>query len=342
MSSRCSFLLGVLVFMGGVECVVAGALDDLAEGAVVVATAKLKESRMSAEGEGLLKFALALSPDNKKALILQAKLEESLPLDNVALADGGAQYAAILLKAAQDGAYSFPMRVLFCRVALLVQPENEKALVALAKAKNRGTEVSLDGLLKGLAEGEFKPFSNPPPPTPPPPAAAVGGGANAGAKGADDSKEKPAEKKLFNWDEQRKAVNYFYKGRATGDNACDKLTDGLWDKGRKGMAGYRISLCDDPTKICFSFPDAVKMKTFRIFVSQSMATAVNVYDGTKAKQGELIGQNKPSPNRGFGWVEVTLNMKTPSSFFWVEIVGTQRHYSAYHMYLGVEEIQFVK
>ncbi len=212
-------------------------LQSLAEGAVVIATAKLRESRVSADGEGLLKFALALSPESRKALMLQAKLEESLPLENVKLADGGAAYVNLLLKAAADTKRPQRQRLLFLRAVLFVQPENEMALIELMKAKNRNVgDISFDALLADAKAGwkttpapdtkETPAITPPPKPVPgaantktPNPAQKEGGG-EAGAETAVPEIEIGPAPKFFRWDDQKKVVKYFYKTprHANGNN----------------------------------------------------------------------------------------------------------------------------
>jgi hypothetical protein len=118
----------------------------LAESATAAAVAKLKADTANAVGTSLLALALALDPEHKDALLLQAKVERKLPIDTDVPANAETAFVEQALAAAKS-ARSDTARLLLYRVADLVRPGDEAALVALAKARNDGVDTRFESLL---------------------------------------------------------------------------------------------------------------------------------------------------------------------------------------------------
>ena len=144
--ARLSALFAVLVLAAG-GAVAASVTEELAVGAVLVANAKLFANADDPAGLDLLRFALALDPENRDALLMQAKVDRKQKLDDVQLADGGKQYTDYVLNVAKQ-TRSRKRRLLLYRVVELVSPKNETALLELTKAKNKGTDTSFSALLQ--------------------------------------------------------------------------------------------------------------------------------------------------------------------------------------------------
>jgi hypothetical protein len=131
----------------------------MAEGATILANMQLRQDATSDSGLKLLRFALAVDPDNTRALLLQAKVERGQELDNYAFQDGGRQFINYLqnvIKATKSPKH----QLLLWKVIELIDPDNATALVILTKAKNSGTDIRFETLL-GAITGE-----KPPPRTP--------------------------------------------------------------------------------------------------------------------------------------------------------------------------------
>lgn len=141
------FVLFALLFLIGGGSMAASVTEELAVGAVMVANAKLFANPDDQAGLDLLRFALALDPENHDALLIQAKLDRKQKLDDVQLADGGKQYVDYLLNVAKQ-TRSKKRRLLLYKVVELVAPRNEQALLELTKAKNKGVDTSFGALLQ--------------------------------------------------------------------------------------------------------------------------------------------------------------------------------------------------
>ncbi|OGV64466.1 MAG: hypothetical protein A3K19_21290 [Lentisphaerae bacterium RIFOXYB12_FULL_65_16] len=129
----------------------------LAGGAVVVAGSLLSHDPAEKRGLNLLRFALVADPGNADALLLQAKLERNQEIPRLDLPDAGRDYVDFVqsvIRKTKPG----PRQLLLWRVVELVDPVNEAALQALAKAQNAGADTRLDGLLAALA-GDATPVS---------------------------------------------------------------------------------------------------------------------------------------------------------------------------------------
>lgn len=120
---------------------------ELAEGAAIVAACRLGKDADDAAGLKLLAFALAMDPDNERALLLQAKRERGQPFDEVELADGGRQFVAFL-GAAAASAKPRARGLLLYRVIELVDPDHERALLELTRARNQGVDTDFNALLR--------------------------------------------------------------------------------------------------------------------------------------------------------------------------------------------------
>ncbi|MBT3378082.1 MAG: hypothetical protein HN742_33870 [Lentisphaerae bacterium] len=127
--------------------------ENMANGATILAGMKLADSAESGAGHDLLRFALAVDPENRQALLLQAKVERGLKLDPVSLADGGAKYCQFLAKIAAR-TKSKGRKLLLYKIIEIIQPDNEDVLLALTKAANAGVDISLDALLSPLEKSK--------------------------------------------------------------------------------------------------------------------------------------------------------------------------------------------
>jgi hypothetical protein len=131
----------------------ASVTENLVAGAVMVANAKLYASAEDQRGLDLLRFALALDPENRDALLIQAKIDRNQKLDDAQLADGGKQYVKYVLKIARH-TNSRRRRLLLYKVVELVSPKNETAMLELTKAKNKGADVSFNALVQVILPEE--------------------------------------------------------------------------------------------------------------------------------------------------------------------------------------------
>ncbi len=275
--------------------------DALAEGAVAAASAKLRDDRENSAGLNLLKFALAVAPENRRVLLLQARLENGLPPAGENVADDGEKFVKLLLSAAAEKSRPLKGRLLLYRAVLLVQPENETALIELMKAKNLGVaDTSLDALL-AACKGE--PGSGPaaPPAQPPATPATPGGkggengaataGSGEAAKGPGEPVVPPAREErvtFFRWDEQKKTVKYTYRPVNKGETEVKELQSFVAENGAtvnsplgdakqcvklidgKFSAKHRVSALSvgwpgQPPLVCFAFAAPVSPRMCRIF-----------------------------------------------------------------------------
>jgi hypothetical protein len=124
-------------------------------GAVMVANAKLFANPEDQRGLDLLRFALALDPENRDGLLIQAKIDRNQKLDDAQLADGGKQYVKYVLNVARHTS-SRKRRLLLYKVAELVSPKNEVALLELTKAKNKGQDVTFNALVQVILPDDEK------------------------------------------------------------------------------------------------------------------------------------------------------------------------------------------
>jgi hypothetical protein len=129
--------------------------ENLVDGAVLVANGKLFDSPEDQRGLDLLRFALALDPENRDALLIQAKIDRKQKLEDARFADGGAQYVNYVLNIAKH-TRSKRRRLLLYKVVELVSPKNETAMLELTKAKNKGRDVSFNALVQVLLPEEEK------------------------------------------------------------------------------------------------------------------------------------------------------------------------------------------
>jgi hypothetical protein len=120
---------------------------DLAEGAAIAATCRLGQDRQDETGRRLLAFALAMDPENERALLLQSRLEGDQELERVELEDGGRQFVAFVEGAAAK-ARSKARSLLLYRVITLVDPQHPKARQELTRARNQGVDVDFEALLR--------------------------------------------------------------------------------------------------------------------------------------------------------------------------------------------------
>jgi hypothetical protein len=135
-------------------CLTAAVPDgDLAEGAAIVAACRLGQDAEDRGGHQLLSFALALDPDNERALLLQARHERGQPFEEMQLADSGRQFVTFLEEAAAKATPKTRALLLY-RVIELVDPDHERALLELTRAKNQGTDTEFETLLDAIQAKE--------------------------------------------------------------------------------------------------------------------------------------------------------------------------------------------
>jgi hypothetical protein len=216
--------------------------------------------------------------------------------------DGGAKYVQLLLAAAVDKSRPLKGQLFFYRAVLLIQPENETALIELMKAKNMGVaDTSFEALLAAwngaVAPGEAKP-----PPVPPAdpghpssgkggPDASGGGTPPPGKPGeaAEPATPKAERVTFFRWDEQRKTVKYLYRPVNKNETALNEMTSFVAENGTtvnsplddgkqcvklidgKLSAKHRVNALSvgwrgQPPLICFVFASPVSPRVCRIFI----------------------------------------------------------------------------
>lgn len=136
----------------------------LGEGAIAAAAELFQKRETHGRATDLLRFGLALAPDNVKGLLMQAKLERKQhPVADPPPESVLRPFLLVVLRTA-EGTESPPHKLLLYRVAELVDPENEIALVSLTKARNDGHNIDYDDLLREVTgTGPAEPNSTQPP-----------------------------------------------------------------------------------------------------------------------------------------------------------------------------------
>ena len=123
--------------------------ERLADGAVAVASVKLKQDPSSDRGHNLLRFALSVDGDKQQALLLQAKLERELPFDVITYPGGTRKYLEFVRKVA-EATKSRERKLLLLKVIECIKPDDEQALLELTKAKNQGMTTNFSDLLAAI------------------------------------------------------------------------------------------------------------------------------------------------------------------------------------------------
>ncbi len=123
--------------------------ERLVAGSVDIAQRRLAVRIDDRSGLDLLLFALAVSPENREALLLQARLERGLPIQAPEQAEDAKAFLAFL-EALVKRTASPDRQLLLYKIIELVDPANETALLELTRAKNQGVDVSFESLIKCL------------------------------------------------------------------------------------------------------------------------------------------------------------------------------------------------
>jgi hypothetical protein len=126
---------------------------DLADGAAIAAACRLGQDKEGAAGRQLLAFALAIDPENERALLLQAKLERGEELERTELADGGRQFIDFVEGIAVKTKPRARSLLLY-RVIELIDPQHQKARLELTRAQNQGMDTDFEALLRSVRPKE--------------------------------------------------------------------------------------------------------------------------------------------------------------------------------------------
>ena len=150
----------VVCVLTGAPGVTASVTQNMADGAVALASMKFAEDPDSEAGAKLLRFALFLDPDHRRGLVLQAKIERNQPFKKIRLADDGKKYVDYLMRVIR-GTDSRERKLLLYKVIEQIQPQDEDALFALTKAKNEGYDTRFEALLAAVKKGRTAKTSTP-------------------------------------------------------------------------------------------------------------------------------------------------------------------------------------
>ncbi len=143
--------------------------EQLTVGSIRAAQWKLAFQADDRAGLDLLLFGLAVNPENREALLLQAKVERGLPIE-IPQADDADNKAFIdLLANLAPRTTATDRRLLLYKILEIVDPANEAALLELTRAKNQGVDISFNALIKCLNPPATRPTPGSPPPSGQPP-----------------------------------------------------------------------------------------------------------------------------------------------------------------------------
>jgi len=123
--------------------------QKLALGSLDIAARKLAADSDDSGGRDLLTFALAVDPDNENALLMLAKIDRGMAIDAPDTPDPTKDFVTFVEGVAKRTT-STDRKLLLCKVLEILDPMNRMALIELTKAKNRGVNTSLGGLIRRL------------------------------------------------------------------------------------------------------------------------------------------------------------------------------------------------
>jgi len=159
----------------------------------------------------------------------------------------------------------------------------------------------------------------------------------------EDAPAAPTAPARFDWRKERRGVTYEYSsdnfargGYDYSDRDCRRLLDGTVEKSISNGVGW--TAVPDPA-IFVAFERPVRPTVFRMAVlhletaNVSAPAAIVVRDGSSRRRGALLGELKTIPPKS-GWVEVPLDMNSPSQTFRIELQPTPSSF------LLIEEMEF--
>lgn len=152
----------------------------------------------------------------------------------------------------------------------------------------------------------------------------------------------------FNWEKDKKRLTYSYARMASSkettgsysyaDASRKKLLDGIYaPKIASQSAGWRNS---QPPDIKFRFLKPVKPAWIRIYAFGNLPNAgtavtsnIKVYTGIMKNSKNLVGHAAQPPN-ATGWIEVPLDLSSPSQSFLLELSRSSREW------VLIDEVEF--